>query len=62
VCLLLSAAYLDGAVAGADPLGIAGAGVTGDGITGGGVTGTGFFDDLENCCNTELPEDAAVVF
>jgi len=43
--------------AGVDEFGVAGAGAAGAGITGAG--GLAVF---ENCCNTELPEAAAVEF
>src|SRR5882762_4518487 len=57
----------DGAGVAAPGAGVAGLGVAGTGFAGAGAPGTGTagaagFPVFENCCNTELPEAAAVEF
>ena len=57
--------YFDGAGAagaGVAAFGGAGAGNAGAGKAGAGVAGAVCFDVFENCCNTELPEDATFEF
>ena len=57
--ILTRPAYFDGA--GTAGAGAAGAGVEA-GAVGAGTAGVGALDVLENCCNTELPVEAAVEF
>ena len=50
--------------AGSAPVGAGtdGFGVAGTGIAGAGAAGAAGLEVFENCCKTELPADAAVVF
>jgi hypothetical protein len=57
--ILNGLAYFEGE--GAAGAGAAGAGADA-GVVGAGTAGAGCFDVFENCCNTELPADARVVF
>ena len=55
--------YFDGVVgAGAEGAGVAAFGAAGTGAVCTGSAGTAGLPVFENCCNTELPEDAAVEF